>query len=79
MQPLVAAVSARHAVGDTIVPNLFQSVAQTLVAVGLLLIKVDRRRRPQPTALWFELVALAMIKAPRIDYRLSGPVPRRVV
>jgi len=34
MQPLVAAVSARHAVGDTIVPNLFQSVAQTLVAVG---------------------------------------------
>jgi len=31
---LVAALSARHAVGDTIVPDLFQSVAQTLIAAG---------------------------------------------
>src|SRR5262249_34290376 len=31
---LVAALSARHAVGDTIVPELFQAVAETLVAAG---------------------------------------------
>jgi type III secretion protein U len=32
---LVAALSARHAVGDTIVPDLFQPVAQTLIAAGI--------------------------------------------
>ena len=31
---LVAALSARHAVGDTIVPDLFQSVARILIAAG---------------------------------------------
>jgi type III secretion protein U len=31
---LVAALSARHAVGETIVPDLFQSVAQILIAEG---------------------------------------------
>jgi type III secretion protein U len=33
-ETLVAALSARHAVGDTIVPDLFQTVAETLVAAG---------------------------------------------
>jgi len=31
---LVAALSARHAVGDTKVSDLFQSVAQTPIAAG---------------------------------------------
>jgi type III secretion protein U len=31
---LVAALAARHAVGDTIVPDLFKAVADVLVAVG---------------------------------------------
>jgi type III secretory pathway component EscU len=31
---LVAALATRHAVGDTVVPDLFKLVADTLVAAG---------------------------------------------